>query len=157
MWVKQCVPPLALRSRIPAKSKSVAFALSRCTKFGSSANSVDAQKRDLNAFMRFAPRAHKLRRFVLQFRAMLRWRSATKLNIWIVLAAASGFRFTAQFARTLRRDLEAVELSMTTPWGNGPIEGHINRIKAIKRQMYGQTGFELPQARVLPWDASSAA
>jgi hypothetical protein len=32
---------------------------------------------------------------------------------------------------------------MTTPWNNGPIEGHINRLKAIKRQMYGRAGFEL--------------
>jgi transposase len=46
---------------------------------------------------------------------------------------------------------------MTTPWSNGPIEGHINRLKAIKRQMYGRAGFELLKARVLPWDASSAA
>lgn len=33
----------------------------------------------------------------------------------------------------------------------------INRLKAIKRQMYGRAGFELLKARVLPWDASSAA
>ena len=32
---------------------------------------------------------------------------------------------------------------MTTPWSNGPIEGHINGLKAIKRQMYGRAGFEL--------------
>ena len=116
-----------------------------------------AQKRHLDAFMRFCPGAHKLRRFVLQFRAMLRWRSAKRLNTWIDSATVSGFRFTAQFARTLRRDLEAVKLSMTTPWSNGPIEGQINRLKAIKRQMYGRAGFELLKARVLPWDASSAA
>src|ERR1700677_2507172 len=65
-------------------------------------------------------RGHKLRRFVLQFRAMLRWRSAKRLTTWINSATVSGFRFTAQFARTLRRDLEAVKLSMTTPWSNGP-------------------------------------
>jgi transposase len=115
------------------------------------------QKRHLDAFMRFCPGAHKLRRFVLQFRAMLRWRSAKRLTTWIDSATVSGFRFTAQFARTLRRDLEAVKLSMTTPWSNGPIEGQINRLKAIKRQMYGRAGFELLKARVLPWDASSAA
>jgi len=40
---------------------------------------------------------------------------------------------------------------------HGPIEGQINRLKAIKRQMYGRAGFELLKARVLPWDASSAA
>jgi len=37
---------------------------------------------------------------------------------------------------------------MTTPWSNGPIEGHINRLKAIKWQMEGRTGFELLAA----WD-----
>jgi transposase len=51
------------------------------------------KKRHLDAFMRFCPGAHKLRRFVLQFRAMLRWRSAKRLNTWIDSAAVSGFRF----------------------------------------------------------------
>jgi transposase len=96
------------------------------------------QKRHLDAFLRFCPKAHELRRFILKFRAMLRWRSAKKLGTWIKSAAASEFRFTAQFASTLRRDLEAVKLSITTPWSNGPIEGHINRLKPIKRQMYGR-------------------
>ena len=48
-----------------------------------------AQKRHLDAFLRFCPKAHKLRRLVLQFRAMLRWRSVRKLNPWILSAAAS--------------------------------------------------------------------
>ena len=88
---------------------------------------------------------------------MLRWRNANKLRTWIEAATASHFRFLAQFANTLRRDLKAVELSITTPWSNGPIEGHINRLKAIKRQMYGRAGFELLKARVLPWDVPQAA
>ena len=116
-----------------------------------------AQKRHLDAFLRFCPKAHDIRRFILQFRAMLIWRSAKKLESWIKAAVASEFGFIAQYASTLRRDLEAVELSMTAPWSNGPIEGHINRLKAIKRQMYGRAGFELLKARVLPWDISDAA
>jgi transposase len=88
---------------------------------------------------------------------MLRWRSAKKLSNWIDSAAASGFPFVAQFASNLRRDLGAVELSITTPWSNGPIEGQINRPKAIKRQMYGRAGFELLKARVLPWNVAKAA
>jgi transposase len=116
-----------------------------------------AQKRHLEVFLRFCPKAHELRRFVLRFRAMLRWRSAKKLSTWIDSATTSGFRFVTQFANTLRRDLQAVKLSITTPWSNGPIEGHINRLKAIKRQMYGRAGFELLKARVLPWEESNAA
>jgi transposase len=84
---------------------------------------------------------------------MMRWRSAKKLGTWIRSAASSDFRFTAQFAITLRRDLEAVKLSITTPWSNGPIEGHINRLKMLKRQMYGRAGFQLLKARVLPWES----
>jgi transposase len=44
-----------------------------------------------------------------------------------------------------------VKLALTTPWSNGPLEGNINRLKVIKRQMYGRAGFELLKARVLPW------
>jgi transposase len=67
----------------------------------------------------------------------MRWRSAKKLGAWIKAASTSGFHFLAQFANTLRRDLKAVELSITTPWSNGPIEGHINRLKAINARCTG--------------------
>ena len=88
---------------------------------------------------------------------MLRWRNADKLCTWIEAASASHFRFLAQFASTLRRDLKSVELSITTPRSNGPIEGQINRLKAIKRQIYGRAGFQLLKARVLSWDVPQAA
>ena len=81
---------------------------------------------------------------------MLRWRRSSRLAQWIAMVTSSGFSFLAQFARTLRRDLGAVELAIQTPWSNGPIEGQINRLKVIKRQMYGRAGFELLKARVLP-------
>jgi hypothetical protein len=68
-----------------------------------------AQKRRLHAFVRFCLKAYELRRFVRQFELMLRWRSAKKLATWIESAPASGFRFVAQFANALRRDLEAVK------------------------------------------------
>jgi transposase len=35
------------------------------------------------------------------------------------------------------------------PFSNGPVEGHINRLKTLKRQMYGRAGFELLRARLL--------
>ena len=55
-------------------------------------------------------------------------------------------------SRVLRRDLPAVEQALTSQWSNGPVEGHINRLKMIKRQMYGRAGFERLRARVLPWE-----
>ena len=115
-----------------------------------------AQKRYLETFLQFCPKARELRRFVLKFRAMLRWRSDKRLSNWVTAVGASGFPFLAQFAKTLHRDWGAVERSITTPWNNGPVEGHINRLKVIKRQMYGRAGFELLKARVLPWVPADA-
>jgi transposase len=80
-----------------------------------------------------------------------RWRVAKLLSAWIDTAIASSFRSLAQFANTLRRDIAAVKLSITKSWSNDPIEGHINRQKAIERKMHGRAGFELLKARVLPW------
>jgi transposase len=111
---------------------------------------TEAQRRHLGAFLRLCPAAYRLRRLVLQFQALLRWREAGKLANWMERVSTSGFHWVAQFAKTLRRDLEAVELAIETPWSNGPLEGHINRLKMIKRQMYGRAGFELLRARVLP-------
>jgi transposase len=117
----------------------------------------ETQQRYLGAFLRFCPEAHQLRRFVMQFRAMLRWRAGGKLSGWMKAAMASRFPFLVQFAKALRRDLNAVKLAVTTPWNNGPLEGQINRLKVIKRQMYGRAGFELLKARVLPWKPSNPA
>jgi len=44
-------------------------------------------------------------------------------------------------------------MAISAPWSNGPLEGHINRLKMIKRQMYGRAGFALLKARVLPLSA----
>jgi transposase len=87
----------------------------------------------------------------------MRWRNAGKLVGWIEAAMSSGFRFLGDFARNLKRDQQAVTLAITSRWNNGPMEGHINRLKTIKRQMYGRAGFELLKSRVLPWDSPAAA
>jgi len=65
-----------------------------------------------------------------------------------------GFRFTGQFAKTLQRDEAEVQPAVAMRWNNGPLEGHVNRLKMIKRQMYGRAGFHLLKARVLPWKSS---
>jgi transposase len=72
-------------------------------------------------------------------------------------AKAAGFPFMAAYVKALGRDWEAVQLAMTTPWSNGPIEGQINRLKVIKRQMYGRAKFELLKARILPWEDSRSS
>jgi len=53
------------------------------------------------------------------------------------------------FSRNLHRDWQAVHAGFTVHWSSGPVEGNINRLKLIKRQMYGRGGFNLLRKRVL--------
>ena len=53
------------------------------------------------------------------------------------------------FANGLLRDIKAVENAIRLPWSNGTVEGHLNRIKSIKRQMYGRASFELLRRKVI--------
>ena len=68
-------------------------------------------------------------------------------------ATQSGIGPLVRFAYGLRRDFNAVVGAVKTSWSNGQTEGQINRLKAIKRQMYGRAGFHLLRARVLPYQA----
>ena len=65
-----------------------------------------------------------------------------------VLAAAEATPL-AGFAANMRRDVDAVQAALDTPWTTSPAEGQINRIKTLKRSMYGRAGFALLRARVL--------
>jgi transposase len=55
----------------------------------------------------------------------------------------------AGFAAGLRQDIEAVQAALDLPWTTSPVEGHINRLKMLKRTMYGRAGFALLRQRVL--------
>lgn len=52
-------------------------------------------------------------------------------------------------AARIDRDRDAVTAGLTLPWNSGSVEGHVNRIKMLKRQMFGRAGFELLRKRVL--------
>ena len=55
----------------------------------------------------------------------------------------------APFGAALRQDLPAVQAALELPWTTSPVEGQINRLKMIKRTMYGRAGFDLLRQRVL--------
>jgi transposase len=91
-----------------------------------------------------------LRSFSMRFRGLFRGRASAKLEEWIDDAIRSGLAFLARFARVLRRDIDAVCNAIDLPWSNGQAEGQINRLKTIKRAMYGRAGPELLRARMMP-------
>ena len=89
-----------------------------------------------------------MRTLVLSFRGILQKGKVSTLHLWLQRAKASGLHSMQQFARTLRQDLSAVEAAILHDWSNGPVEGQVNRLKTLKRQMYGRAGIDLLRARL---------
>ncbi|KMO96053.1 ISL3 family transposase [Streptomyces roseus] len=84
-----------------------------------------------------------------EFTDMLRQRRGHLLRDWIQKAELGGPDTIGIFAASIRQDLHAVTAGLTLPYSSGIIEGHVNRIKTIKRQMYGRASFALLRARIL--------
>ncbi len=53
------------------------------------------------------------------------------------------------FAAGLERDFDAVRAGLTLPHSSGAVEGQVNRIKMLKRQMSGRANLDLLRIRVL--------
>jgi len=83
------------------------------------------------------------------FVQMVRERAAERLDPWLEGVLASPWRALKRFAQGLRQDYAAVKAALTWPYSNGPTEGHVNRLKLFKRQMYGRARLDLLRQRVL--------
>jgi transposase len=80
------------------------------------------------------------------FGAMIRQHAADALDPWIKAARRSELR---GFADSIDRDHAAVAAALRLPWSTGPVEGRINKLRLVKRQMYGRANFDLLRQRVL--------
>ena len=91
-----------------------------------------------------------VRKLVQIFKTMLK-RGSGNIQRWIDFIKRSKRKLAGlkPFANGLLQDIRAVENGIKLPWSNGAVEGHVNRIKSIKRQMYGRAGFELLRRKVI--------
>ncbi|WP_244467746.1 ISL3-like element ISRsp8 family transposase [Pseudorhizobium banfieldiae] len=147
------VPPAALKSE-PVRDPETGHAISPvvaaalCIKprgllTDRQARKVDALKQGSEAFV-------EMRRLAMRFNGILRGKRSPPLDAWIDDAIDSELIPIMRFARVLRRDIDAVNNAIELPWSNGQAEGQINRLKTLKRAMYGRAGPELLKARMLP-------
>ncbi|MHB1004252.1 MAG: transposase [Chloroflexota bacterium] len=86
---------------------------------------------------------------VEEFVRLVRERDKAALGPWLPQAEGSALAEFREFAIVLRRDLAAVEAALMYIWSNGQAEGQINRLKLLKRQMYGRASLALPRCRFL--------
>jgi transposase len=72
-----------------------------------------------------------------------------RLHNWIARVEADRLPELHSFTAGLNRDLDAVVNGLSLPYSSGAVEGNVNRIKMLKRQMYGRASFDLLRKRVL--------
>ena len=85
-----------------------------------------------------------------EFANIVNKRHSKELDAWLEKASQSSCTEMKRFAQGLCQDLAAVRNAVTMEWSNGQTEGQVNRLKMLKRQMYGRANFDLLRARVLP-------
>ena len=77
------------------------------------------------------------------FATLVRQRQPEALDPWLQRATTSTLEALRRFATGLYEDYDAVKAGVTLPWSSGPVEGHINRLKMLKRQMFGRARLDL--------------
>ncbi|GCE17675.1 ISL3 family transposase [Dictyobacter kobayashii] len=110
---------------------------------------LEKQELQALAHIRQEEHADMVYRFTQQFVAMVKERNARPLDTWLEACQMSGISELATFAQGLNKEVSALRAALTLPYSNGPVEGKINKLKYIKRSMYGRGGFPLLRQRVL--------
>jgi transposase len=109
----------------------------------------EKQRQTLAAICQASETASKTYELVQQFRHMLHYREGEKLDDWLAKVKKSQIRELQSFVIGVERDKAAVVAGLTLLQNNGLVEGKVNKLKLIKRMMYGRAKFPLLRQRVL--------
>jgi len=110
---------------------------------------LDWQQKYLTQLCDADPQIAQTSELIQSFTTMLRERQGERLDEWLTQVEVQGVSELKSFAQGLKRDYDAVKAGLTLPWSQGPVEGHVHRLKLLKRQMYGKAGFQTLRKRVL--------
>ncbi len=107
------------------------------------------QQEELMLIRQASPSAEAAYGLAQAFMQMIREHTGQPLDSWLSSVEASHLPELKSIARGIHQDKAAVLAGLTLPWSQGPLEGHVNRLKLIKRSMYGRAKLPLLRARVL--------
>lgn len=110
---------------------------------------TEPEQLQLKTVRTHCPELDALTRHVRSFAIMLTQRQGEHLPVWLDAVRQDDLPSLHTLAAGIDRDLNAVTAGLTLPWSSGAVEGHVNRIKMLKRQMFGRAGFALLRKRVL--------
>jgi transposase len=109
----------------------------------------EIEREDLAAFCQASPTLKRAYELVQDFLSMVHKREGARLDAWLTRVAESGLPELQSFAAGVKKDKDAVQAGLTWPINTGMIQGHVTKLKLIKRTMYGRAGFALLRQRVL--------
>ncbi len=109
----------------------------------------EIEREDLSAFCQASVALKRAYDLLQDFLVMVHKREGQQLDAWLARVAESGLPELQSFATGVERDKDAVQAGLTWPINNGMVEGHVTKLKLIKRTMYGRAGFALLRQRVL--------
>ncbi|MFE2267603.1 transposase [Streptomyces griseosporeus] len=110
---------------------------------------TESERLQLKTVRPYCPELDALIGHVRSFAAMLTERQGERLPDWLDGVRQDGLPSLHTLAAGIDRDRDAVIAGLILPWNSGVVEGHVNRIKMLKRQMFGRAGFALLRKRVL--------
>jgi transposase len=108
-----------------------------------------AEEEQLTFLWHVHPALESTYQLVQAFAVMLRTRKGEHLETWLEQVSSSHIPELLRFAAGVERDKAAVQAALQLPYSNGVVEGHVHRLKLIKRQGYGRASFPLLRLRVL--------
>jgi len=107
------------------------------------------EQENLRQLRQASPDLETAYQLVKEFLHMVHELTGERLEEWLGKVEASHLPAFQSFVTGVQQDKDAVLAGLTLPWSNGPVEGHVNRLKLIKRSMYGKAELNLLKLRVL--------
>lgn len=112
---------------------------------------AEARRHFITRLCELEPTVAMAKELDLRFIQIMRDQDSAGLEDWLTKAGRCSVIEMRRFAKGLRMDLSAVKAAVALPWISGQVEGQINRLKYLKRQMYGRAGLQLLAIRVINW------
>lgn len=113
------------------------------------AEQLNQQEKQTLSLIRQAPNVELAYTLAQQLVIMVKQRNTQSLSTWFQDCQRSGVSDLMTFAQGLENERSALYAALTLPYSNGPVEGKINKLKYIKRSMYGRSAFPLLRQKVL--------
>ncbi len=108
---------------------------------------TNIEKQAIVYFLKENKKIQEIINLVVEFKIILESKNITKLDIWLNKITKEKYKYLISFKNSTIKDIDAVYNAITMDFSNGKIEGKINKLKKIKRDMYGRCSFELLKAK----------